>query len=49
MLYQAGIVPVGEDQAQHLELTRDIAQRFNSLYGDTFVMPDTGCPRWARA
>src|ERR1051325_9532518 len=35
MLYQAGIVPVGEDQAQHLELTRDIAQRFNSMYGDT--------------
>jgi tryptophanyl-tRNA synthetase len=44
MLYQAGIVPVGEDQAQHLELTRDIAQRFNSLYGDTFVVPDTSLP-----
>ena len=44
LLYQAGIVPVGEDQAQHLELTRDIAQRFNSLYGDTFVMPDTSLP-----
>jgi tryptophanyl-tRNA synthetase len=44
MLYQAGIVPVGEDQAQHLELTRDIAQRFNSLYGDTFVVPDTALP-----
>ena len=41
LLYQAAIVPVGDDQAQHLELTRDIAQRFNSLYGDTFVMPDT--------
>jgi len=44
MLYQAGIVPVGEDQAQHLELTRDIAQRFNSLYGDTFVVPNTSLP-----
>jgi tryptophanyl-tRNA synthetase len=44
LLYQAGIVPVGEDQAQHLELTRDIAQRFNSLYGDTFVVPNTSLP-----
>src|ERR1019366_7788176 len=44
LLYQAAIVPVGEDQAQHLELTRDIAQRFNSLYGDTFVMPETKLP-----
>ncbi len=44
MLYQAGIVPVGEDQAQHLELTRDIAQRFNSMYGETFVVPGTSLP-----
>jgi tryptophanyl-tRNA synthetase len=44
LLYQAGIVPVGEDQAQHLELTRDIAQRFNSMYGDTFVVPNTSLP-----
>jgi tryptophanyl-tRNA synthetase len=44
LLYQAAIVPVGEDQAQHLELARDIAQRFNSLYGDTFVMPGTSLP-----
>jgi tryptophanyl-tRNA synthetase len=44
LLYQASIVPVGEDQMQHLELTRDIAQRFNSLYGDTFVMPATKLP-----
>jgi tryptophanyl-tRNA synthetase len=44
LLYQAGIVPVGEDQAQHLELTRDIAERFNSLYGDTFVVPGTSLP-----
>jgi tryptophanyl-tRNA synthetase len=44
LLYQAAAVPVGEDQSQHLELTRDIAQRFNSLYGDTFVMPATKLP-----
>ena len=44
LLYQAGIVPVGEDQMQHLELARDIAQRFNSLYGDTFTMPATKLP-----
>src|SRR5260370_22069684 len=44
LLCQAGIVPVGEDQAQHLELTRDVAQRFNSLYGDTFVVPGTSLP-----
>lgn len=44
LLYQAAIVPVGEDQAQHLELTRDIAQRFNSLYGETFVLPKTHLP-----
>jgi tryptophanyl-tRNA synthetase len=44
LLYQASIVPVGEDQSQHLELTRDIARRFNSLYGETFVMPATHLP-----
>ena len=44
LLYQAAAVPVGEDQAQHLELTRDIAQRFNSLYGETFVVPGTSLP-----
>jgi tryptophanyl-tRNA synthetase len=44
LLYQAAIVPVGEDQSQHLELARDIAQRFNSLYGETFVMPATHLP-----
>ena len=49
LLYQAAIVPVGDDQSQHLELTRDIAQRFNSLYGETFVVPATTCRRWARA
>ncbi len=49
LIYQAGIVPVGEDQSQHLELARDIAQRFNSLYGETFVMPATHFPLSARA
>jgi tryptophanyl-tRNA synthetase len=44
LLYQAACVPVGDDQAQHLELTRDVAQRFNSLYGETFVMPETSLP-----
>ncbi len=44
LLYQAAIVPVGEDQMQHLELARDIAQRFNALYGETFVMPATKLP-----
>ena len=44
LIYQAALVPVGDDQSQHLELARDIAQRFNSLYGETFVMPETGLP-----
>ena len=44
LLYQAAIVPVGDDQSQHLELARDIAQRFNSLYGETFTMPATKLP-----
>src|SRR5207244_6707331 len=44
MLYQAGIVPVGEDQAQHLELTRDVAQRFTSMAGETLVVPGTSLP-----
>jgi len=39
LLYDADEVPVGEDQTQHVELTRDIAERFNRLYGDTFVVP----------
>lgn len=39
LVYQADGVPVGEDQRQHLELTRDLAQRFNSRYGTTFVVP----------
>ena len=47
LLYQADVVPVGDDQKQHVELTRDIAQRFNSLYpehGETFTMPATHLP-----
>ncbi len=40
LLYQAHLVPVGEDQRQHIELTRDIAGRFNYLYGETFVLPE---------
>jgi tryptophanyl-tRNA synthetase len=40
LMYQAASVPVGEDQRQHLELTRDLAQRFNSRYGETFVVPE---------
>jgi tryptophanyl-tRNA synthetase len=44
LLYQASVVPVGDDQAQHLELTRDIAQRFNTIYGETFHMPATHLP-----
>ncbi len=40
LLYQADLVPVGEDQKQHLELTRDLAERFNSIYGETFKVPE---------
>ena len=40
LLYQADAVPVGEDQRQHLELTRDLAQRFNTTFGPTFTVPD---------
>src|SRR5690606_22199032 len=39
LLYDTDEVPVGEDQKQHVELTRDIAQRFNGIYGETFVIP----------
>ncbi len=40
LLYQADLVPVGEDQRQHVELCRDIAVRFNGIYGDTFTLPE---------
>jgi tryptophanyl-tRNA synthetase len=47
LLYQANYVPVGEDQRQHLELTRTLAQRFNTRYGQTFVVPDAYIPKAA--
>ena len=40
LLYQADVVPVGKDQMQHLELCRDVAQRFNGIYGDVFTIPE---------
>jgi tryptophanyl-tRNA synthetase len=49
LLYQADQVPVGEDQRQHLELTRDLAERFNSRFGDTFTLPGTYLPRGGTA
>ena len=45
LLYQADEVPVGEDQRQHIELTRDVAQRFNGRFGDTFTLPKATMPR----
>ena len=44
LLYQTDVVPVGIDQKQHVELTRDIAERFNALYGDTFTVPEAYIP-----
>lgn len=48
LLYQANKVPVGDDQLQHIELTRDIAERFNNLYGETFVLPVGMLPKAGR-
>src|SRR5471032_1924213 len=45
LLYQTNQVPVGEDQKQHLELSRDIANRFNALYGDVFTVPEPFIPK----
>jgi tryptophanyl-tRNA synthetase len=45
LIYQADRVPVGEDQRQHLELTRDVARRFNQRYGETFILPQAAIPR----
>ncbi|MBM7615236.1 tryptophan--tRNA ligase [Alkaliphilus hydrothermalis] len=45
LLYQTDVVPVGEDQKQHLELSRDIALRFNQVYGDTFKVPEHHIPK----
>lgn len=47
LLYQANQVPVGNDQMQHLELTRDIATRFNNIYGDIFTIPEAYIPKYA--
>lgn len=44
LLYQADLVPVGEDQRQHVELARNIAQRFNGVYGEVFAMPEAYIP-----
>ena len=49
LVYQANAVPVGEDQRQHLELTRTLAQRFNTRYGNTFVVPEPFIPKGAAA
>jgi tryptophanyl-tRNA synthetase len=46
LLYQANQVPVGDDQKQHLELARDIATRFNNVYGKTFTIPDPFIPEF---
>ncbi len=45
LLYQTDLVPIGQDQKQHLEITRDIAERFNGIYGDTFTMPEAYIPK----
>jgi tryptophanyl-tRNA synthetase len=45
LLYQADLVPVGEDQRQHIELCRDVANRFNALYGDTLTPPEGYIPK----
>lgn len=48
LLYDANIVPIGDDQKQHLELTRTLADRFNRLYGETFVVPKPYFPKTAK-
>ena len=45
LIYNADLVPVGQDQTQHLEIARDIAGRFNGIYGDTFKLPDPYIPK----
>ena len=45
LLYDTDLVPVGEDQRQHLELARDVAQRFNARFPDTFVVPELMIPK----
>ncbi len=45
LLYQTDLVPIGQDQKQHLEITRDIAERFNNIYGETFTIPEPYIPK----
>ena len=45
LIYQSDVVPVGEDQKQHVEITRDIASRFNGIYGDVFTLPEPYIPK----
>ena len=45
LLYQPDLIPVGSDQKQHVELTRDIAERFNHIYGDVFKIPEPYIPK----
>ena len=45
LLYNADLVPVGEDQKQHIELTRDLAERFNKKYNDIFTIPEISIPK----
>ena len=45
LLYQTDLVPIGADQKQHLELTRDVAERFNNIYGNVFVIPEAYIPK----
>ena len=49
LLYQAALVPVGADQKQHLEITRDIAERFNGIYGNVFTVPEAYIPKTGAA
>ena len=48
LLYQTDVVPVGDDQRQHVELARHVAQRFNARFGETFTVSRASSPRWAR-
>ena len=45
LLYQAHLIPVGADQKQHVEITRDLAERFNKVYGETFIVPEPYIPK----
>ena len=45
LLYNTNIVPVGDDQKQHIELTRDLAERFNKRYNDVLTIPDIHCQK----